>query len=152
VLTAGDLAPDFALSDQDGNEVHLRALRGRAVLVYFYPKASTPGCTMQACALRDARPDLGDTVVLGISPDSPKALTNFRAKQALNFDLLSDPDHAVAEAYGVWQEKRNYGKTYMGIVRSSFLVGADGTLLAVWYGVKPAQTPEVAVAVLRGLS
>jgi thioredoxin-dependent peroxiredoxin len=150
VLTAGDPAPDFALPDQDGNEVRLGALRGRPVLVYFYPKASTPGCTTQACALRDAMPDFGETVVLGISPDSPKALANFRAKQSLNFDLLSDPDHAVAEAYGVWQEKKNYGKTYMGILRSSFLVGPDGKLQDVWYAVKPALTPVVALAALRG--
>jgi thioredoxin-dependent peroxiredoxin len=150
VLTPGQPAPDFALANQDGHEVRLSALRGQAVLVYFYPRASTPGCTTQACALRDARPELGDTVVLGISPDSPQALTNFRAKQALNFDLLSDPDHVTAEAYGVWQEKRNYGKTYMGIVRSSFLIDADGTLQAVWYGVKPAATPVVALAAMRG--
>jgi peroxiredoxin Q/BCP len=150
VLTPGQPAPDFALANQDEHEVRLRALRGQMVLVYFYPKASTPGCTTQACALRDARPELSDTVVLGISPDSPKALTNFRTKQSLNFDLLSDPDHAVAEAYGVWQEKRNYGKTYMGILRSSFLIDADGTLQAVWYGVKPADTPVVALAAMRG--
>ena len=150
MLTVGQPAPDFTLVDHEGQSVTLSALRGHPVLVYFYPKASTPGCTQQACALRDAAPDLGDTVVLGISPDKVPALAKFHDKQGLNFPLLSDVDHAVAEAYGVWQEKKNYGKTYMGIVRSSFLVGADGVLQGVWYGVKPAATPTTALAVLRG--
>jgi peroxiredoxin Q/BCP len=150
MLTVGDVAPSFTLLDHTGTPVDLTALRGRDVLVYFYPKASTPGCTTQACALRDARPDFGDTVVLGISPDLPKALANFHSKQSLNFALLSDPDHAVAEAYGVWQEKKNYGKTYMGVVRSSFLVGPDGVLRGAWYGIKPVDTPLRALEVLRG--
>jgi peroxiredoxin Q/BCP len=141
MLSIGDPAPQFALSDQDGATVELAALRGRHVLVYFYPKADTPGCTAQACGLRDIAAQLGDTVILGLSPDKVPALAKFRAKYDLNFPLLSDLDHAVAEAYGVWKEKKNYGKVYMGIERSAFLVAPDGTLAQVWYKISPKDTP-----------
>jgi peroxiredoxin Q/BCP len=149
MLGIGDPAPDFTLTNQDGDAVSLRALRGRPVLVYFYPKASTPGCTQQACALRDARNDFGDAVVMGISPDKVTALRNFAAKQHLPFDLLSDPDHAVADAYSVWKEKKLYGKVYMGIERSAFLVGADGVLADVRYKISPVDTPGVLLDHLR---
>ena len=139
-LQPGDKAPDFKLSDQDGNTVQLSKLKGQKVLVYFYPKADTPGCTTQACGLRDARPDIGDTVVLGISPDKPAKQKKFDDKYELGFPLLADEDHAVAEAYGVWGEKKNYGKTYMGIVRSSFLIDEQGRIAEAWYKVSPKDT------------
>lgn len=149
VLTVGSPAPSFALANQNGDSVDLATLRGKTVLVYFYPKADTPGCTQQACLLRDLRPELpANTVVLGISPDKVPALARFHGKYELNFDLLSDVDHTVAEAYDVWQEKKNYGKTYMGIVRSAFLVGPDGTLREVWYKISPKDTPVKLLAAL----
>jgi len=128
MLNSGQPAPEFSLTNQDNESQDLAALRGNDVLVYFYPRADTPGCTQQACALRDVAGQIGDTVILGISPDKPAALAKFKDKYSLNFDLLSDVDHSVAEAYGVWKEKKNYGKTYMGIERSAFLIGADGTV------------------------
>jgi thioredoxin-dependent peroxiredoxin len=141
-LTPGDKAPDFTLLDQSGEPFSLfKSLGARKVLVYFYPKADTPGCTKQACGLRDALPDLGDAVVVGISPDKPAALTRFDAKYGLGFPLLSDPDHAVAEAYGTWGEKKNYGRTYMGIVRSAFLVDEEGRIEQAWPKISPADTP-----------
>jgi peroxiredoxin Q/BCP len=141
MVTAGQTAPDFALTNQKNEEQDLAALRGRNVLVYFYPRADTPGCTTQACGLRDIAGKVGDTVILGVSPDKPAALARFRDKYSLNFDLLSDVDHSVAEAYDVWQEKKNYGKTYMGIVRSAFLIGADGKIRNAWYKISPKDTP-----------
>ncbi|MGH9276644.1 MAG: thioredoxin-dependent thiol peroxidase [Acidimicrobiales bacterium] len=139
-LKPGDPAPDFTLLDQNGETVSLADFKGRKVLVYFYPKADTPGCTTQACGLRDAAPQIGETVVVGISPDKTPALGRFDTKYGLGFPLLSDADHAVAEAYGVWGEKKNYGRTYMGIIRSAFLVDEDGTLSDVWYKVSPKDT------------
>ena len=139
MLTAGQPAPEFDLTNQKNEDQSLAALRGRPVLVYFYPRADTPGCTTQACGLRDIA--VGDTVIVGISPDKPAALARFREKYSLNFDLLSDVDHSVAEAYGVWKEKKNYGKTYMGIERSAFLIGSDGRLRNVWYKISPKDTP-----------
>jgi thioredoxin-dependent peroxiredoxin len=141
MLTAGQTAPEFTLTNQKNEEQALAALRGHPVLVYFYPRADTPGCTTQACALRDIAGQVGDTVILGISPDKPAALARFREKYSLNFDLLSDVDHSVAEAFDVWQEKKNYGKTYMGILRSAFLIGADGTIRNAWYKISPKDTP-----------
>ena len=141
MLTAGRPAPDFNLTNQKDQPQALAALRGRAVLVYFYPRADTPGCTQQACGLRDIAGKVGDTVILGISPDKPAALARFKDKYDLNFDLLSDVDHSVAEAYGVWKEKKNYGKTYMGIERSAFLIGADGKVRNAWYKISPKDTP-----------
>jgi peroxiredoxin Q/BCP len=141
MLTAGRSAPDFSLRNQKDEPQTLVALRGRTVLVYFYPRADTPGCTQQACGLRDIAGKVGDTVILGISPDKPAALARFGTKYDLNFDLLSDPDHSAAEAYDVWKEKKNYGKTYMGIERSAFLIGADGKIRNAWYKISPKDTP-----------
>jgi peroxiredoxin Q/BCP len=139
-LRPGDSAPAFSLPDQSGNVVSLAGLRGRNVLVYFYPKADTPGCTAQACGLRDVAGAVGGTVILGISPDPPKRLAAFDQKYGLGFPLLSDVDHAVAEAYGVWVPRSMYGRNYMGIERSAFLVDQDGALSHVWYKVAPAAT------------
>jgi peroxiredoxin Q/BCP len=140
-LQTGDKAPAFALSDQSGNTVRLSQFKGRKVLVYFYPKADTPGCTAQACGLRDAAPDIGDgAVVVGISPDKPAAQAKFDTKYKLGFPLLSDPDHGVAEAYGAWGEKSMYGRKYMGIVRSAFLVDEKGKIADAWYKVSPKDT------------
>ena len=125
-LSTGDRAPAFNLSDQQGNKIRLSSFKGRKVLVYFYPKADTPGCTTQACGLRDIAGDIGDTVVLGVSPDPPAKLARFDDKYGLGFALLSDPDHTAAEAYGSWGEKSMYGKKYMGIIRSAFLVDEKG--------------------------
>lgn len=145
LLKKGDAAPAFSLADQDGNRVKLTDFKGKKVLLYFYPKANTSGCTKQACSVRDARDDLKDLgiVALGISPDDPDAQKKFDTKHALAFPLLSDPDHKVAELYGAWGEKKMYGKSYMGVIRSSFLVDEAGTILGVWYKVKPENTvPE----------
>jgi peroxiredoxin Q/BCP len=142
LLKPGDPAPPFNLPDQSGHEVSLSGFRGRKVSVYFYPKADTPGCTAQACALRDVLGDVGSTAVIGISPDPPKRQAAFDAKYSLGFPLLSDVSHTVAESYGVWVERSMYGRTYMGIQRSAFLVGEDGTLEKVWYKVAPAATAE----------
>jgi peroxiredoxin Q/BCP len=141
MLEPGDQAPDFDLADQADGHVKLSDKRGHKVFVYFYPKASTPGCTTQACALNDAMPDLGETVVLGISPDKPSALHRFAEKYTLGFPLLSDVDHAVAEAYGVWGEKSMYGRKYMGIVRSAFLIDEAGKVEQAWYKISPKDTP-----------
>jgi len=142
LLKPGDPAPPFNLPDQSGHEVSLSGFRGRKVLVYFYPKADTPGCTAQACALRDVLGDVGSTAVIGISPDPPKRQAAFDSKYSLGFPLLSDVSHTVAESYGVWVERSMYGRTYMGIQRSAFLVSEDGTLEKVWYKVAPAATAE----------
>jgi thioredoxin-dependent peroxiredoxin len=139
-LKPGDKAPDFTLLDQDGNKVKLSKFKGRKVLVYFYPKADTPGCTQQACGLRDAMPQVGDTVVLGISPDKPAKQKKFDDKYSIGFPLLADEDHAVAEAYDVWTEKSMYGRKYMGILRSAFLVDDKGKIAQAWYKVSPKDT------------
>src|SRR5215218_5533095 len=121
VIEAGTPAPDFTLPDQDGNEVTLGDLRGQPVVLYFYPKADTPGCTTQACGIRDrhAEYEAAGVTVLGVSPDPVEAIRKFHDKQSLNFTLLADADHAVAERYGVWGEKSMYGKTYMGATRAT---------------------------------
>ena len=141
VLAIGDSAPAISVPDQSGLPFDLAAHRGHRVLVYFYPRADTPGCTQQACGLRDVLGSIGDTAVVGVSQDKPAALTRFREKYHLGFTLLSDVDHAVAEAYGVWQEKKLYGKVSMGIVRSAFLIGPTGDLEQVWYKISPKDTP-----------
>ena len=137
-LAAGDTAPDFTLPDADGNEVSLKSLRGRRVIVYFYPAAMTPGCTKQACDFRDSLEHLAaaGVDVLGISPDSPAKLARFRDRDQLTFPLLSDPGHEVLEAYGAWGEKTMYGRTSLGVIRSTFVIGADGTIEKAQYGVK----------------
>ena len=140
-LQAGDKAPAISLPDQDGNPVKLTGFKGRKVLVYFYPKADTPGCTTQSCALRDVAGDIGDTAIVGISPDPPARQKKFDDKYSLGFPLLADTEHAVAEAYGVWGEKKNYGRTYMGIIRSAFLIDEKGRIAEAWYKISPKDTP-----------
>ncbi len=147
-LASGQPAPDFALLDQHENEVSLSSLRGRRVLVYFYPKADTPGCTKQACGLNEILGDIGDVAVLGISPDKPSKQLKFAEKYGLGFPLLSDPDHAVAEAFGVWKEKSMYGRKYMGIERSAFLIDEDGKVAEAWYKISPADTPKKLLAAI----
>jgi len=142
MVSAGDPAPTFELSDQDGNTVSLADFAGRKVLVYFYPKADTPGCTTQACGLRDVLGDIADTAVLGISPDKPQKQKRFDEKYSLGFPLLSDEDHRVAEAYGAWGEKSMYGRRYMGIIRSAFLVDEKGNLAEAWPKISPKDTPK----------
>jgi len=137
----GTKAPAFTLLDQNDSEVQLSELAGRKVLVYFYPRADTPGCTTQACGLRDIHAQVGDTAIIGISPDKPASLKKFDDKYGLGFTLLSDLDHAVAEQYGVWVEKKNYGKTYMGVQRSAFLIDEDGTVEQAWPKISPKDTP-----------
>jgi peroxiredoxin Q/BCP len=130
MIQPGEQAPDFELPDQDGNPVRLSDLRGGKVVLYFYPKADTPGCTTQACGVRDHLPDYtrAGVTVLGVSPDPVKAVKKFHVGQELNFTLLADADHAVCEAYGVWVEKSMYGRTYWGAQRSTFVIGADGVV------------------------
>ena len=147
-LQPGDEAPPFVLSDQRGEPVSLASFAGRKALVYFYPKADTPGCTTQACGLRDVAGEVGDTVIVGISPDTPAKLAKFDTKYGLGFTLLSDPDHAVAEAYGAWGEKRMYGKAYEGVIRSAFLVDQEGRLAQVWPKISPKDTPTNLVKAL----
>ena len=141
MLNRGDKAPAITLREQSGRTVKLSDFKGRKVLVYFYPRADTPGCTTQACGLRDILGQIGDTAVVGISPDPPARQAKFDTKYGLGFPLLSDEDHKVAEAYGVWREKTNYGRTYMGIERSAFLVDEKGKLAEAWYKVSPKDTP-----------
>jgi peroxiredoxin Q/BCP len=147
-LSAGDKAPDFALADQSGRTVKLSDFRGRKLLVYFYPKADTPGCTIQSCSVRDSKLGLEKlgAAAVGISPDLPAAQEKFDRKFGLGFPLLSDPDHAVATAYGAWGKKSMYGKEYEGIVRSSFLVDEKGTIVEAWYKVSPQETVPKAEA------
>jgi peroxiredoxin Q/BCP len=146
----GDTPPDFELRNQDGETVRLSELRGRDVVLYFYPKADTPGCTVQACGVRDRSADYetAGAVVLGVSPDPPDKLRRFADKHELGFTLLSDEDHAVAEAYGVWVEKSMYGKRYWGNERTTFVIGRDGKVAAVLRKVKPAEHDERVLAEL----
>jgi thioredoxin-dependent peroxiredoxin len=137
-LVPGDPAPDFTLPDADGHPVSLSSFRGQRVIVYFYPAALTPGCTKEACDFRDNLADLNDrsVAVLGISPDQPSKLAKFRDKEALTFPLLSDPDHAVLEAYGAYGEKVLYGKKTVGVIRSTFVIDQEGAIEKAMYGVK----------------
>jgi peroxiredoxin Q/BCP len=150
-LKAGDKAPDFALVDQHGKKVRLKDRRGRKTVVYFYPKANTSGCTAQSCALRDAEPDLAKigADVIGISPDQPAAQLKFDEKYGLGFPLLSDTDHAVADAWGTWGEKSLYGRKFMGIVRSAFVVDEKGKIAAAFYKVSPKDTVPKVTAALK---
>lgn len=146
----GDLAPDFTLPDQRGEPVSLSGLRGKTVVLYFYPKADTPGCTTQACGVRDHRADYdhAGAIVLGVSPDPVKKVKAFDDKYGLAFPLLADADHSVAEAYGVWGEKSMYGRKYMGVERTTFVIGADGVIQEVFRSVKPAQHDELVLGAL----
>jgi thioredoxin-dependent peroxiredoxin len=149
-LNVGDTAPDFTIPDQNGDPVTLSELRGKPVVLYFYPKANTPGCTTQACGVRDHKTDyakLGATV-LGVSPDPVKPIAKFVDKFDLDFPLLSDEDHAVAEQYGVWVEKSMYGRTYMGNERTTFVIGPDGVITDVFRKVKPAEHDAKVLAAL----
>ena len=148
MLSAGDKAPDLKLSDQDGNTVKLSQFKGRKVCVYFYPKADTPGCTQQSCLLRDIAGQIGDTAVIGVSPDQATKQKKFDTKYGLGFPLLADTEHQVAEAYGVWKEKSMYGRKYMGIERSAFLIDEKGRIERAWYKVSPKDTPAVLLEAL----
>jgi peroxiredoxin Q/BCP len=149
-LTPGDPAPDFTLPDQTGAPVTLSDLRGRPVVLYFYPKADTPGCTTQACGVRDHQADYAqhDAVVLGVSPDPVKAVAMFDGKYGLGFPLLADENHEVAERYGVWVKKSMYGREYMGNERSTFVIAPDGTITSVLHKVKPAEHDDLVLAAL----
>jgi thioredoxin-dependent peroxiredoxin len=151
-LNPGDTAPDFTLPDQSGEPVTLSSFKGKNVVLYFYPKADTPGCTTQACGVRDHREDYAtaDAVVLGVSPDAPKKIAKFDDKFSLGFPLLGDEDHSVAEAYGVWVEKSMYGRTYMGNERTTFVIGPDGVIKEIFRKVKPAEHDELVLGALAG--
>ena len=150
-LAAGDNAPKFELSDQDNQMVKLEDFRGKKLLVYFYPRADTSGCTKQACSVRDAREELADlgVDVVGISPDKPSKQKNFDAKHGLGFSLLSDQDNVIARAYGAWGEKSMYGKKYEGIIRSSMLIDEQGKVIETWYKVSPKDTVPKALKALE---
>ncbi|MGC9323306.1 MAG: thioredoxin-dependent thiol peroxidase [Desulfomonilia bacterium] len=150
-LKKGDQAPDFVLTDQNGSPVRLSDFKGQKVLAYFYPKAGTSGCTVQAEAVRDAKEELARSgvAVMGISPDDEKSQKKFDEKNSLRFPLLSDREHKTAEAYGVWGEKSMYGKKYMGIIRSSFLIDEKGKVLDAWYKVSPGDTVPNALKALK---
>lgn len=151
MIEQGDQAPDFDLPDQDGRAVKLSSFRGTPVVLYFYPKADTPGCTTQACGVRDHQADYAKygAPVLGISPDPVAKVKKFHDKYDLNFPLLADADHAVAESYGVWVQKSMYGRTYFGNERTTFIVDPDGRVAQVLRKVKPADHDEQALAALQ---
>jgi peroxiredoxin Q/BCP len=153
MIEPGQKAPDFELPDQDGREVKLADFRGQRVVLFFYPKADTPGCTAQACGVRDHRADYArlGAVVLGISPDPLTRVKKFREKFDLAFTLLADSEHAVAESYGVWVEKLMYGKKYFGNERTTFIIDSDGKVAEVLRKVKPAEHDQLALAALEKL-
>jgi peroxiredoxin Q/BCP len=153
MLAEGDAAPDFALPDQQGNELKLSDLRGETIVLYFYPRADTPGCTTQACGIRD-RSDAyakAGARVIGVSPDEPAALDKFAGKYDLGFTLLGDSDHAVADAYGAWGEKSMYGKKYMGMLRSTFVIDADGKIARIFPKVQPKKHDNLVLKALAEL-
>jgi peroxiredoxin Q/BCP len=154
MLAEGEVAPDFTLPDQDGEEVSLSELRGQTVVLYFYPRADTPGCTTQAHGVRDHRGDYeaAGARVLGVSPDEVGAVKRFAEKHDLDFTLLADTDHSVAEAYGTWVEKSNYGKTYMGVQRATFVIDPDGRIARVFEKVSPKTHDEVVLGSLGELA
>jgi thioredoxin-dependent peroxiredoxin len=154
VLQAGDHAPDFELPDQNGDPVRLSELRGAAVVLYFYPRADTPGCTTQACGVRDRGGEYREAGarVIGVSPDEIGALEKFAGKYDLDFTLLADADHAVADAYGAWVEKSMYGKRYMGVQRSTFIVDPDGRIARVFPKVSPKKHDDLVLEALGELA
>ena len=141
MLKEGALAPEIELLDQHERKFSLKKLSRRTVLVYFYPKADTPGCTQQSCGLRDIADQIGKTVIVGISPDKPAKLLKFDQKFSLGFTLLSDDTNAVAKKYKVWKKKSMYGREYMGIERSAFLINGKGEIVHAWYKISPKDTP-----------
>jgi len=151
MLQTGDKAPEFTLKADDGSEVSLADFRGQRLVVYFYPRANTSGCTKQACAVRDVygQIEAENAAVIGISPDAPEALVKFREKYELPFILLSDPDHAVAEAYGAWGEKKSFGKTYDGVIRSHFAIDEEGRIGDFKVKVKPEKTADLALQLIQ---
>jgi peroxiredoxin Q/BCP len=150
MLKVGDKAPDFEVKDDQGNTFHLSGLKGKTVVLYFYPKADTPGCTKEACEFRDHATEYKrkNAAVVGVSPDQPSAQARFKSKYELTFPLLADEDHAIAEAYGVWKEKSNYGKKYMGVERTTYVIGSDGKIAQVFEKVKPEGHAEQVLAAL----
>ncbi|MGZ4400691.1 MAG: thioredoxin-dependent thiol peroxidase [Gaiellaceae bacterium] len=151
MVAEGDVAPDFELRSDEGGSVRLSDFLGKPVVLYFYPKDDTPGCTKQACAIRDSWGEFErrGAVVLGVSPDDEASHVRFKQKYGLPFTLLADPGHSVAEAYGAWGEKKSYGKTSIGIIRSTFLIGADGTIARAWPRVDPATHADKVLAALE---
>lgn len=147
MLNVGDSAPDFELLSDEGNPVKLSDYRGQQVVLFFYPKADTPGCTVQACGFRDNYPTIkaAGATIFGISPDQPEDLAKWRAKMGFPYNLLADPDHVVADAYDVWGEKKFMGNAYMGIIRSHFVIGPDGNVADVQVNVKPADSVSRAI-------
>ena len=154
MIEAGEEAPDFTLPNQDGEPVTLSSLRGGPVVLYFYPKADTPGCTTQACSIMDHTDQYAkhDAVVLGVSPDPVKGVKKFHDKFSMTFTLLADEDHAVCDLYGVWGEKSMYGKTYLGAMRSTFIIAPDGSVAKVFPKVSPKTHDEVVLKALEELS
>lgn len=148
----GETAPDFELPNQDGETVRLSDYRGKKVIIFAYPKADTPGCTTQACGFRDEFPkvEAGNAVVFGLSPDGLDDLTKWRAKQNFQYDLLSDPDHQVLEAWGAWGEKTNFGKTTMGVIRSHWVIDENGVVIDEQINISPENSVEKAVAAVQG--
>jgi peroxiredoxin Q/BCP len=153
MLNAGDPAPDFSLPDQEGNEVSLAELRGGTTVLYFYPRADTPGCTVQACGVRDRSADYerAGARVIGVSPDPVEDIARFAEKHELGFTLLADADHAVADHFGVWGEKSMHGKTYWGVQRATFIVGPDGRIARVFPKVSPKTHDDVVLEALAEL-
>ncbi len=153
-IEPGTEAPDFTLTTHDGDPLTLSSLRGRLVVLYFYPRDDTPGCTKEACGFRDIEKQLtqAGAIVLGVSPDSPESHARFREKYSLPFTLLADPDHAVAERYGAWREKNMYGKKSLGIARSTFLIDPTGRVAKVFKAVKTAVHAEQVLTAIEGLS
>ena len=151
-VDVGDKAPDFALPADGGGTASLKALKGKKVILYFYPKDDTPGCTTEACGFRDSLPDFSTAgaEVIGVSKDSVARHDKFKAKHALPFTLVADEEGTLCEAYGVWQEKKNYGKTYMGIVRSTFLIGEDGKIAEAWRNVRVKGHVEAVLEKVKG--
>lgn len=149
-LKVGSKAPDFTVLTDEGEKLKLSSLKGKPIVLYFYPKADTPGCTKQACGFRDEMPRFegAGAVILGVSPDPVKAVAKFKEKYSLPFTLLADEDHAVAEKYGVWVEKSMYGKTYMGVARTTFIIGADGKITHIFPKVKVEEHSAEVLAAL----
>jgi peroxiredoxin Q/BCP len=154
VLEAGAAAPDFTLPDQDGEEISLSSLLGETIVLYFYPRADTPGCTTQACGVRDrsAEYKAANARVIGVSPDQVEAVAKFAGKFDLDFTLLADADHAVADSYGAWVEKSMYGKKYMGVQRATFIVGPDGKIAKVFPKVSPKKHDDLVLKALAELA